>query len=95
MVPPKQRRKMMKKNVTKKASSSLIIPNLIEKVTGRVMIDTFAFEKFESGCITELEEVEGAKERSAAKKSEQSSMSAIFDDLAKESRECLRPSVEA
>ncbi|KAL8880744.1 MAG: hypothetical protein Q9198_001907 [Flavoplaca austrocitrina] len=63
-------------------------------VTGRVIIDPFAFEKFEPGCVTVLEEVEGAKERSEAEKSEQTSMSAIFCDLAKESQEGLRPSIE-
>ncbi|KAL9041607.1 MAG: hypothetical protein Q9180_001168 [Flavoplaca navasiana] len=64
-------------------------------VTGRVIIDPFAFEKFEPGCVTELEKVEGVKEGSEAEKSVQRSMSAIFCDLAKESRKGLRPSIEA
>ncbi|KAL8981223.1 MAG: hypothetical protein Q9205_003927 [Flavoplaca limonia] len=64
-------------------------------VTGRVIIDPFAFEKFEPGCVTGLEKVEGAKERSEAEKSEQNSISAIFCELAKESRKGLRPSIEA
>ncbi|KAL8650075.1 MAG: hypothetical protein Q9210_004037 [Variospora velana] len=64
-------------------------------VTGRVIIDPFAFEKFEPGCVTVLEKMEGAKERSEAEKSEQSSMSAIFCDLARESRKGLRPTIEA
>ncbi|KAL8797101.1 MAG: hypothetical protein Q9182_007241, partial [Xanthomendoza sp. 2 TL-2023] len=63
-------------------------------VTGRVIIDPFAFEKFEPGCVTVLEKVEGAKERSEAEKSQQSSISAIFCDLAKESRKGHRPSIE-
>ncbi|KAI4284459.1 MAG: hypothetical protein L6R38_001389, partial [Xanthoria sp. 2 TBL-2021] len=38
------------------------------QVTGRVIIDPFAFEKFEPGYITELETVEGVQERSEAEK---------------------------